>query len=90
MAAQVVDSRKSYCPWQICNSTVNFTVEEIVTAIKENIPSLEVTYVDSPIMNQLSYDVDDAKFRALGFTPHGDFKKSTQETIAHLRSIIKK
>lgn len=67
--------------------TKNFTVEDIVGAIKEFIPSLKIAYVDSPIMNQLSYDVSDAKFRALGFTPGGNLSRGIKETINYLSGI---
>jgi nucleoside-diphosphate-sugar epimerase len=69
--------------------TGNRTVEEIVGAIKTFIPALEVSYVDSPIMNQLSYDVDDAKFRALGFVPGGDLHSGIGEAIDKLRGIVR-
>ncbi len=64
--------------------TTNLTVEDIVAAIKQFVPALEVQYVDSAIMNQLSYEVSDAKFRALGFIPGGDLRQSTENTIGHL------
>lgn len=70
--------------------TQNFTVEDVAMTIKAYIPSLAVSYVDSPIMNQLSYDVDDAKFRQLGFKPTGDLKKGIGEKIASLAGIIEK
>lgn len=68
--------------------TRNYTVEDIVGAIKTFVPALEVSYVDSAIMNQLSYDVDDAKFRALGFAPQGDLHAGIGGTIEKLRGII--
>ena len=37
--------------------TLNATVRDIVEAIREFVPDLEVSFVDSPIMNQLSYEV---------------------------------
>jgi UDP-glucose 4-epimerase len=67
--------------------TKNFTVEDIVNAIKEFIPQLQVSYVDSAIMNQLSYDVSDAKFRELGFVPTGNFREGTGETVERLSGI---
>ena len=67
--------------------TDNHTVKDIVGVIKEFIPVLEVSYVDSPIMNQLSYDVDDTKFRKLGFAPHGDLRKGIKECMVKLGPI---
>ena len=41
--------------------TLNATVKEIVELIKEFVPDLKVEFVDSPIMNQLSYEVSTQK-----------------------------
>ncbi|MEK7603688.1 MAG: NAD(P)-dependent oxidoreductase [Patescibacteria group bacterium] len=68
--------------------TANFAVKDVVNTIKKFVPKLTVTYVDSPIMNQLSYNVDDSKFRELGFKPKGNLKKGISETISSLRKII--
>ena len=67
--------------------TKNFTVEDIVTTIKKFIPDLQVSYVESAIMNQLSYDVDDKKFKNLGFVPSGNLEKGIQETFDSLNGI---
>lgn len=69
--------------------TQNFTVENIVNQIKEFIPALQTAYVDSPIMNQLSYEVDDSKFRKLGFDPKGSLRQGILESIEMLRGIVK-
>jgi len=61
--------------------TSNFTVKDIVETIKGFVPDLEVSYVDSKIMNQLSYDVSDAKIKSKGFNPEGDLKKGVGGTI---------
>lgn len=67
--------------------TQNFTVEDIVGGIKKFVPGLAVNYVDSVIMNQLSYNVDDSKFRKLGFKPSGDLPRALAATVAHLYAI---
>ena len=67
--------------------TKNFTVKDIVKTIKRYIPSLKIKYVTSAIMNQLSYDVDDSKFRALGFAPHGKLHTSVGKTLKRLKGI---
>lgn len=69
--------------------TKNYTVEDIVTSIKEFVPGLSVSYVDSPIMNQLSYDVDDSKFRRLGFMPSGDLRGSVGATVKQFEALMK-
>ena len=68
--------------------TVNATVEDIVITVKTFVPAVTVNYVDSAIMNQLSYEVNDAKFRALGFTPKGDLRQGIEATIGVLRSAL--
>jgi UDP-glucose 4-epimerase len=68
--------------------TENLTVADVVTAIKEFIPGLVTTYVDSPIMNQLSYEVDDTRFRRLGFRPEGRLREGIRETLATLEAIL--
>src|SRR3989338_509100 len=74
---------------QIYNVTSeNFTVKDVVKTISRFIPKLNVSYVDSPIMNQLSYEVDDKKFRKLGFKPNGDLKTGIKETVDQLKGII--
>lgn len=68
--------------------TNNFTVENVVKTIQKFVPKLAVDYVDSAIMNQLSYEVDDTKFRKLGFKTSGDLKKGIGEKISSLRAIL--
>ncbi len=68
----------------------NATVQEVIDIIKQYIPELKVEFVDSPIMNQLSYDVSDAKFRSTGFTPRGTLKTGIGEMIEQFRGIITK
>ena len=67
--------------------TANASVAEIVEMIREVVPDLAVTEVDSPVMNQLSYEVDDARFRSLGFVVTGDLRRAIAETIGHLRGV---
>lgn len=66
----------------------NFTVKDVVKTINQFIPKLNVSYVDSSIMNQLSYGVDDKKFRKLGFKPSGDLKTGIKSSIDKLSGII--
>jgi UDP-glucose 4-epimerase len=61
--------------------TLNATVDEIVQGIRGHVPDLQINFVDSKIMNQLSYTVADAKFRAKGFSPSGDLARGIRETV---------
>jgi UDP-glucose 4-epimerase len=67
--------------------TKNYTVKDIVGTIKEFVPTIEVAYVDSKIMNQLSYEVLADKIAAKGFLPAGDLRRGIEETIGKLQGI---
>jgi nucleoside-diphosphate-sugar epimerase len=66
--------------------TVNTSVKSIVDIIRTHIPDLEIQYVDTRIMNQLSYHVSNQLFRNLGFEFEGDLEKGIGETIQLLRN----
>ena len=44
-------------------------------------------FVESPIMNQLSYDVFNKKSLAAGFTYKDDLERGIAETILRLKNI---
>jgi nucleoside-diphosphate-sugar epimerase len=67
--------------------TVNSTVGEIVEAIREVVPDLEISYVDSRIMNQLSYTVACEKFQSLGFRFKGSLRRDVRETFNLLQNV---
>lgn len=64
--------------------TQNTTVRQIVDTIREFKPDLEVTYVDSQIMNQLSYEVSCEKFINQGFSFSGDLYRAVGQTLSLL------
>ena len=61
--------------------TANLTVNDIITAIKQYVSHLDIEYVDTEIMNQLSYEVLNQRFIEKGFKFTGSIKKSIQETV---------
>ena len=65
--------------------TVNTSVKEIVDIISLTIPDLEINYVDSEIMNQLSYHVSSRLFTNLGFDFKGDLQQGINETLRLLK-----
>lgn len=67
--------------------TMNATVRQIVEAIAELVPDVQVSYVDSRIMNQLSYKVSCRKFTDLGFRFSGDLRQRLAESVALLRGV---
>lgn len=67
--------------------TANLTVGQIVEEIRRHAPALKVEFVDTKIMNQLSYEVLDAKFRAKGWAPRGDIRRGVAETMERLGAL---
>jgi len=66
--------------------TSNLTVSDILDAIRLHVPGLTTTFADSPIMNQLSYEVDRSKIAAVGFEPVGSLVHDIGQTISLLRN----
>lgn len=66
--------------------TLNATVRDIVETIGKFLPDLRLTFVDSPIMNQLSYEVSSQSFIDRGFTFYGNLQRGIEGTIALLRA----
>jgi UDP-glucose 4-epimerase len=65
--------------------SVNTSVGQIVELIRRDVSDLSVQYVDTEIMNQLSYHVSRSRFEKLGFEFHGDLEKGIKDTIDLLR-----
>lgn len=66
----------------------SFAVADVVAIIRKFIPKLKVSYINSPIMNNLSYEVNDKKIQSLGFKPNGKLEIGVEETISQLKGII--
>jgi nucleoside-diphosphate-sugar epimerase len=67
--------------------TTNATVDDVVQIIKRYVPDLSIQYVDTEIMNQLSYNVSSDRFRSLGFDFKGDMDSGIHQTIALLKGL---
>ena len=65
--------------------TENLTVHSIVQFIEQHVLNVDLQYVDAEIMNQLSYEVSNSRFKNLGFKYNGSVKKSIAETIKILK-----
>lgn len=65
--------------------SANCTVRQIVDAIRVHVPDLDVDFVDSRIMNQLSYEVANERFCSTGFTFTGKVDSGIADTISLLR-----
>ena len=67
--------------------TLNITVREVVSTIREFVPDVQVSLVDHQIMNQLSYTVACQKFADLGFEFKGDLKQRVAESVLLLKRM---
>ena len=61
--------------------TLNGTVRDIVDCIREFVPDVRLSFVNSPIMNQLSYEVSCTHFLNQGFVFTGDVRCGIAETL---------
>ncbi|MDB2690610.1 SDR family oxidoreductase [Planktomarina temperata] len=66
--------------------TENLTVFDVIEEIKVHKPHLQIEYVDSEIMNQLSYEVSSIKSRGQGFEYNGSISLGILEALKLLRS----
>ena len=61
--------------------TDNLTVNSIIETIGQLIPQIQIQYVDSEVMNQLSYEVSSRKVFQAGFESSGSIRENIIETI---------
>jgi len=66
--------------------TLNATVHDVIDCIREFVPDLQFSFINSPIMNQLSYEVSCTRFLDHGFAFSGDLKRGVGETVALLET----
>lgn len=64
----------------------NFTVQNVIDAIKAHVPSLGIKLVQHKIMNQLSYEVSSDKFQETGFNFEGKLSDGIADTISLLKN----
>ena len=67
--------------------TANSTVHEIIEIIRKRVPDLKIDYVDSQIMNQLSYTVAKTKFESTGFRFTGNLEQGIGSTIDLIKGM---
>lgn len=66
--------------------TLNTTVTHVVDVLSTFVPDLRISYVDSPLMNRLSYCVDSRRLSGLGFECSGSLARGIGDTVAMLQS----
>jgi UDP-glucose 4-epimerase len=59
----------------------NLTVKQVVAMIKKYKKNIKIEYINSPIMNQLSYHVDKTKLNNLGLKLNSNIQKDIKETL---------
>ena len=69
--------------------TLNTSVSQIVETVSTYVPDVCVEYVDSPVMNQLSYRVMSNRIENLGFEFKGDLKRGIGDTIKLFKTLTK-
>ena len=67
--------------------TTNTTVRRIVDIISSFVPDVSVQYVDTEIMNQLSYTVSNRRFKSQGFEFKGSLEEGIGDTIRLLKGV---
>tara|TARA_B100001964_G_scaffold222165_1_gene266837 strand:- start:2047 stop:2988 length:942 start_codon:yes stop_codon:yes gene_type:complete len=68
--------------------THNADVRQVVDTVREFVPDLQVSFVDSKIMNQLSYEVSCERFMAEGFVFSGNLRRGIGDTVNLLRNSV--
>lgn len=67
--------------------TTNLTVKDVLETIKEYVSDIKVKFVESPIMNQLSYNVSNKKSVERGCTYNDNLNNSVRETVHKLWNV---
>jgi len=62
-------------------------VERVNCGGTAHVAGVSVQYVDTEIMNQLSYHVSSARFQSLGFTIRGDLERGIEGTLEIFRNV---
>jgi UDP-glucose 4-epimerase len=65
----------------------NANMERVVNAIKAVLPKVQVTTTKTPSLNQLSYEVDCSRIRAMGFQPKVSIPDGVAELLEKFRGI---
>ncbi len=65
--------------------TGNYTVKEVVDEIKK-FTEVEIKFVNSKIINQLSYEVSTEKIKNIGFLFNGNLTRSIEDTLTLLNN----
>ena len=70
--------------------TLNATVAHVLDVLSGYVPDLRVAYVESPLMNDLSYCVDCERVTRLGFEVRGSLGQGIADTLAALTGAARR
>lgn len=70
------------CTYNIVSS--NATVRQIVEVIRESYENADIQFVESPIMNQLSYEVSADRIKSYGFVFRDNLHEGIRNTLSFL------
>lgn len=76
-----------YCNTKYNVLTGNYKLNEIIDIIKKQIPDLKIDMVDTPLLNQFSYHVDDSKIQSTGYVPTANLEFEIQETLKLINKL---
>jgi len=65
----------------------NFTVKQILSKIKKNKKKIKIKFINSPIMNKLSYFVDTSKIKNLGLRLNSNIEYDIKQTLNLFKTI---
>ncbi len=68
--------------------TLNATLDQVIDAVRSNVPGVEIEYTNTRLLNQVSYHVDDSKIRELGFPYRGNLAAGVRETFELLSGVM--
>jgi nucleoside-diphosphate-sugar epimerase len=68
--------------------TLNATLDRILDEVRRNAPGVQIEYTANPLLNQVSYHVDDSKVRGLGFAYVGDLGEGVRATFDLFAALL--
>ena len=69
--------------------TGNYKLKDIVNIIDKYNPNLEINMVNTPLLNQFSYNVDDTKSKNIGFISQDNIEFEIESTLNKLKNLAK-
>lgn len=67
--------------------TDNFKLSDIVNILKQENQNLKIDFIDTPLLNQYSYEVNFDKIKQYGFYPKDNLEKEIKNTIGLLKNV---